>query len=719
MRPEQHKQSRRLLDCIDDNFLVEVTEELMRRDALLDLILKIKEKLIGHVKAEGSPGFSNNEMVKFRILRGGKQAQSSITTLEFRRTSFSLLKDLVGRFPWEKALERRRVQGSWLIFKDHLLQVQEWSILMNRKSSKAETRTDVKDKKSFYKYISSKRKTRENVGLLLNGAGAPVTKDMERSVMLNVFLASVFTGKTGLQESEVSDTRRKVGTKEDLSLVKEYQGEDSSHSSPTPAWGPSHGRQSSTNFSNMSASHGLQFFMNCSSVGPFHRVQSFRSRLLQHGSPTGSQVLPADLLQSGFLPPQVHRFCQEPSPTWASHGVTASFGHIHLLWCGVLHRLQLDICSTIDLHGLQGDLVFTMGAGESLLWHLEHLLPLRVTSTFDNVWSCVVSRVTTMTQRNRLASNFINWRIPQTDKLNKLASSTNEQRRFGNGAIFRAARHNLSQTCIYWKSRGREKGEKERKREEERERKSITTLGSRNDDDRRGNPPVAKQPQFPQPLLRRLVLQTLHQLHCPSLATLQHLNVSLVVRGPKLNTVFEVQPHQCPVQGHDHFPTPAGHTISDTSQDAVGLLGHLGTLPAHIQLAVNQHPQVLFRRAAFQPLFPKPVVLHGVVVTQHLALLNLIQLTSPIDPACPAFLPSSRSTLPHNLVSSANLLRVHSIPLSRSLIKVVNRTSPNTEPWGTPLVTGRQLDLNPFTTTLWARPSRQFFTQRRVHSSKP
>ncbi|KAK4826855.1 hypothetical protein QYF61_011723 [Mycteria americana] len=69
----------------------------------------------------------------------------------------------------------------------------------------------------------------------------------------------------------------------------------------------------------------------------------------------------------------------------------------------------------------------------------------------------------------------------------------------------------------------------------------------------------AKQPQFPQPLLTRLVLQTLHQLPCPSLDTLQHLNVSLVVRGPKLNTVFE---------------------------------------------------------AAFQPLFPKPVALHGVVVTQ-------------------------------------------------------------------------------------------------------
>ncbi|KAK4820013.1 hypothetical protein QYF61_017392 [Mycteria americana] len=55
----------------------------------------------------------------------------------------------------------------------------------------------------------------------------------------------------------------------------------------------------------------------------------------------------------------------------------------------------------------------------------------------------------------------------------------------------------------------------------------------------------AKQPQLPQPLLIRLLLQTLHQLRCPSLDMLQHLNVSLVLRGPKLNTVFEVRPHQC------------------------------------------------------------------------------------------------------------------------------------------------------------------------------
>ena len=77
-----------------------------------------------------------------------------------------------------------------------------------------------------------------------------------------------------------------------FSAAPSSSGEASSHSAPAPAWVPSHGRRSSTSSSNMSPSHGLQLFTNCPSVGPFHGVQSFRNRLLQRGSPTGSQALP-------------------------------------------------------------------------------------------------------------------------------------------------------------------------------------------------------------------------------------------------------------------------------------------------------------------------------------------------------------------------------------------------------------------------------------------
>jgi len=45
-----HKKSRRFLECVDDNFLLQMLEEPMRRGAMLDLVLTSKEGLVGNVK---------------------------------------------------------------------------------------------------------------------------------------------------------------------------------------------------------------------------------------------------------------------------------------------------------------------------------------------------------------------------------------------------------------------------------------------------------------------------------------------------------------------------------------------------------------------------------------------------------------------------------------------------------------------------------------------
>ncbi|GAB0206941.1 hypothetical protein GRJ2_003159700 [Grus japonensis] len=96
----RHTQSRMFLQSTDDNFLTQVVEEPTRRGVLLDLVLTNKEGLVGDVKAGGSLGCSDHEMVEFRILRGRSRAISRITTLDFRRANFGLFKDLLGRIPW-------------------------------------------------------------------------------------------------------------------------------------------------------------------------------------------------------------------------------------------------------------------------------------------------------------------------------------------------------------------------------------------------------------------------------------------------------------------------------------------------------------------------------------------------------------------------------------------------------------------------------------------
>ncbi|KFP96141.1 hypothetical protein N329_05204, partial [Haliaeetus albicilla] len=182
-------------------------------------------------------------------------------TLDFRRADFGLFRDLLGRILWDKRLEGRGAQESWLIFKDHLLQAQERCIPTKRKSGKNARRPawinkvllvklkhkekghrgwkqgqvaweeyreivqaardqvrkakdlielnlarDVEgNKKSFCRYVSDKRKTRENVGALRKATGDLVTWDMEKADVLNDFFSSVFTGKCSSHTAQVAE----------------------------------------------------------------------------------------------------------------------------------------------------------------------------------------------------------------------------------------------------------------------------------------------------------------------------------------------------------------------------------------------------------------------------------------------------------------------------------------------------------------------------------
>ncbi|TRZ05870.1 hypothetical protein HGM15179_021237 [Zosterops borbonicus] len=176
------------------------------------------------------------------------------------------------------------------------------------------------------------------------------------------------------------------------------------------------------------------------------------------------------------------------------------------------------------------------------------------------------------------------------------------------------------------------------------------------------------------------------------------------------------------------------------SQDAIGFLGHLGTVLAHVQPAFNQHLQVLFHQAVLQPLFLKPVALHGIVVTQwqdpalgliglHTVgpslLIKLVQILLQSLPALQQINTLAQSGVICRLTEGAF------VPLSKSSIKTCTsllkqfmehnlRTSgPNTESWGKALATSYQLNVTPFATTLLVQLFSQIFSSPRVHQSKP
>jgi len=49
--------------------------------------------------------------------------------------------------------------------------------------------------------------------------------------------------------------------------------------------------------------------------------------------------------------------------------------------------------------------------------------------------------------------------------------------------------------------------------------------------------------------------------------------------SPALDTALQMGPHQGSVK-KENLPRPAGHTLLDAPQDAIGLLGRQGTLLA-------------------------------------------------------------------------------------------------------------------------------------------
>jgi len=116
--------------------------------------------------------------------------------------------------------------------------------------------------------------------------------------------------------------------------------------------------------------------MNCPGVGPFHGVNSFRNRLLQHGCPTGSEVLPANLLRCGLstglqvlagacssIGFRGHSFLQ----AYSCSSVGSSIG---CRW------ISAPLCTSMGCRGQPASPWSSpQAAGESLLRRLEHLLP--------------------------------------------------------------------------------------------------------------------------------------------------------------------------------------------------------------------------------------------------------------------------------------------------------------------------------------------------------
>ncbi|CAM4612895.1 unnamed protein product [Lepidochelys olivacea] len=287
-----HRQSRKFLESVGDNFLAQVLEEPTRGGAFLDLLLTNRVELVWEAKVDGNLGGSDHELVEFRILTQGRKVSSRIRTLDFRKADFDSLRERMARIPWENNMRGKGVQESWLYFKESLLRLQGQTIPMSRKNSKYGRRPawlhgeiladlkhkkeaykkwkvghmtreeykniaracrndirrakshlelqlarDVKsNKKGFFRYVGNKKKAKESVGPLLNEGGNLVTEDVEKANVLNAFFASVFTNKVSSQTAALGITKwgRDGQPSVEIEVVRDYLEKLDVHKSMGP-----------------------------------------------------------------------------------------------------------------------------------------------------------------------------------------------------------------------------------------------------------------------------------------------------------------------------------------------------------------------------------------------------------------------------------------------------------------------------------------------------
>lgn len=146
-------------------------------------------------------------------------------------------------------------------------------------------------------------------------------------------------------------------------------------------------------------------------------------------------------------------------------------------------------------------------------------------------------------------------------------------------------------------------------------------------------------------------------------------------------------------------------------------------MPVHIQFFTHQLPEVFLFRPALNPFIPQSQLITGILLYWLLdfaqglvkfyefhmsSLLKSIKI--PLD-STPSF---QANHVPLSLVSPPNFLRLHSISLFITLIKILDSILPNMDPEEHFLLTS---SMELLTEALWIWPPSQYLLHLTIHPS--
>ncbi|RMB92461.1 hypothetical protein DUI87_31103 [Hirundo rustica rustica] len=120
----ERRQSRKFLECMEDNFLSQLVGEPTRGRTVLDLLFANRDGLVGDVVVGGRLGQNDHETIEFPIFGEIRRNTNKTLTLDFRAADLGLFRRLIQSLPWEAALKHKGVEESWACFKTEILKAQ-------------------------------------------------------------------------------------------------------------------------------------------------------------------------------------------------------------------------------------------------------------------------------------------------------------------------------------------------------------------------------------------------------------------------------------------------------------------------------------------------------------------------------------------------------------------------------------------------------------------
>ena len=248
-KAETISESHPFVECVNNNFLIQLVDEPTRDKNYLDLVLCSDESIVESLFVGEPFETSDHQLIRFKLISNRDETNKIITNLNYFKANYSEMREYIKTRNWDTLIDGSEVEDLWKKLTEELYMLRDkfipkskkvknkakwvtkrvtrfrraktkaWnkyissgkdqkffdrykiklrkSVRENRKAKEnyeQRLASNIKtDCKSFYSYVNSKRRAKDRVGPLKDSAGKVLNNDRETAEVLNDYFSSVFT----------------------------------------------------------------------------------------------------------------------------------------------------------------------------------------------------------------------------------------------------------------------------------------------------------------------------------------------------------------------------------------------------------------------------------------------------------------------------------------------------------------------------------------------